>query len=155
MSVAAAFVFRLLSTISIVLALAFVATPAAAQQLVSVKGSIVNMRSGPGTRTEAIWELSRGYPLRVIGRKGSWLHVRDFEGDSGWVARSLTGSVPYHVVKSTRANLRSGPSTRDRVVARLQHGDVLRTLAKRGGWIRVRLAGGRTGWVSKGLLWGW
>lgn len=151
--VAATPVRRLLCAFA--LALAFVTPTVFAQQRVSIQGSSVNLRSGPGTSAEAVWELSRGYPLRVIGRKGSWLHVRDFEGDTGWVARSLTGAVPHHVVKSSVANLRNGPGTRHRVLARLQHGEVLRTLAQRNGWVRVRLQDGRSGWVSKGLLWGW
>ncbi|WP_291088548.1 hypothetical protein [Hydrogenophaga sp.] len=36
---------------------------AMAQNMVSVKGSTLNMRSGPGTHTEVLWELKRGYPL--------------------------------------------------------------------------------------------
>ena len=68
-------------------------TAAHAQSMVSVKGSTLNMREGPGTHTAVLWELKQGYPLRITERKGSWLRVRDFEGDTGWVARSLTGFV--------------------------------------------------------------
>lgn len=38
---------------------------AAAQQMVSVKGSVVNMRDGPGTQMQALWKLKREYPLKV------------------------------------------------------------------------------------------
>jgi len=31
-----------------------------AQQMVSVKGSILNLRSGPSTNTEVLWELPHG-----------------------------------------------------------------------------------------------
>lgn len=127
---------------------------AAAQSMVSVKGSTLNMRSGPSTKTEVLWELKRGYPLKVIQRKGRWLKVRDFEEDSGWVARSLTGSKPHHVVKSRIANVRKSPTTKSRVVGKAEYGELLQTQEKKGKWVRVKRANGKTGWIAKSLLWG-
>ena len=129
--------------------------PSFAQQMVSVSGEEINMRSGPGTRFEAVWSLIRGYPLRVLGRRGGWLKVRDFEGDQGWVFRPLTGRAPHHIVKAQGANLRARPSTRSRILGRLSYGDILRTLGKRAGWVRVRQSDGTRGWVARRLLWGW
>ena len=53
------------------LVLASTQLPAQAAEMVSIKGSVVNMRSGPGTGSPVLWELERGYPLRVLRRKGS------------------------------------------------------------------------------------
>lgn len=126
-----------------------------AGDMVSVKGAILNMREGPGTHTEVLWELKKGYPLAIQKRQGSWLQVRDFEGDTGWVARALTGRTPHHMVKSKVANVRSGPSTRNRIVGKAEYGELVRTLEKRAGWVRVERSGGPNGWISKKLLWGW
>ena len=126
-----------------------------AAEMVSIKGSIVNMRSGPGTRTEALWELKKGYPLKVLKRKGSWLQVQDFENDRGWVSRKLTSKTAYHVVKSNTANIRSGPSTRYPIVGQAERGDVLRTRGKKSGWVKVQPQSGKSGWVSGKLVWGW
>lgn len=128
---------------------------ALAQSMISIKGSTVNMRSGPGTNSEVIWELKRGYPLKVIQRKGSWLKVSDFENDRGWVARSLTGRSPHHVVKAKIANIRKGPGTKYSIVGKAEYGELLRTREKRSGWVRVQRSDGKTGWISKKLLWGW
>lgn len=136
------------------LCLALVAAPAAAE-MVSIKGSVVNMRSGPGTNTEVLWELERGYPLQVLQRKGSWLQVKDFENDKGWVARTLTGKVPHHIVKAKIANIRSGPGTGFRVVGKAERYDLLRTRGAKTGWVRVERGDGVKGWISKRLLWGW
>ena len=38
---------------------------------------------------------------------------------------------------------------------RAVYGDVLRTLERRGDWVKVRHEGGTTGWVLKRSLWGW
>jgi SH3-like domain-containing protein len=135
---------------------ATLSTPALAQNMVSVKGSTVNMRSGPSTQNPILWELKRGYPLRVLRRQGSWIEVSDFENDKGWVARSLVGNAPHHVVKSRTANIRRGPGTNHGVVGKADYGDVLRTREKRAGWVRVEhTANGTSGWVSASLLWGW
>lgn len=126
-----------------------------AQTMVSVAGRTANMRSGPGTHTEVLWSLSQGYPLQVVGRQGRWLQVEDFEHDRGWVARSLTGRAPHHVVKAEKANIRRGPGLRHRVVAQARYGELLRTREKRKDWVRVEREDGRTGWVARRLLWGW
>ena len=127
---------------------------AIAQSMISVKGSTVNMRSQPTTKSEILWELKRGFPLKVVQRKGSWVQVTDFEGDKGWVARSLTGNSPHYVVKSKIANMRSGPGTNNRIVGRLEYGELLSTRAKRNGWAQVVRSDGKRGWISQKLLWG-
>lgn len=129
-------------------------TTANAQNMVSVKGSTLNMREGPGTQTPVLWELKRGYPLQITQRKGSWVRVRDFEGDTGWVARSLTGNTPHHVVKSKVANMRSGPGTQHRIVGKVEYGELLRTREKRADWVRVERSEGVSGWIARQLLWG-
>jgi SH3-like domain-containing protein len=130
--------------------------PSHAQQMVSVNRAEVNMRAGASTRHEPLWTLERGYPLKVIGRQGGWLQVRDFENDTGWVYRPLTGKTPHHIVKARIVNIRSGPGTNTRVVGKAQYGELLRTVEKRKAWVKVRQPGsGLQGWVSRPLLWGW
>lgn len=128
---------------------------AAAQQMVSVKGNKLNMRDGPGTHTQVLWELKQGYPLQVMERRGRWLKVQDFEKDQGWVATSLTGQQPHHIVKASVANVRSGPGTRFRVVGKAEYGELLKTREKRAGWVKVTRETGASGWVARQLLWGW
>jgi uncharacterized protein YgiM (DUF1202 family) len=128
---------------------------ARAQTMVSVDRPLINMRDGAGTRHTAIWQLAKGYPLKVVAKRGGWLKVRDFENDTGWVLGRLTGRKPHVVVKVPVANLRSRPSTRTRVAGRVEYGEVLRTLERRSGWVKVRQEGGRTGWIARRLVWGW
>jgi len=130
-------------------------TASRAQQMVSVSRDETNVRTGPGTRFSATWSLMRGFPLRVIARRGLWLNVIDFEGDRGWVFRPLVGLTPHHIVAAKAATLRARPSTRSRMLGTLAYGDILRTLGAHAGWVRVRAARGKTGWVARRLLWGW
>lgn len=67
----------------------------------------------------------------------------------------LTHREPHVVVKVPVANLRGAPGTRHRIVARADCGEVLRTLERREGWLRVRRVSGRSGWVARRLVRGW
>lgn len=144
-------------TIAIAMALSTcaVASTAAAIDLVSIDRPEVNMRAGPGTDQKGLWVLRRGYPLQVLGRQGNWLKVRDFERDEGWVYRPLTGAKPHFIVKTSTANIRSGPGTRYRKVGEARYGEVLRTEERREDWVKVTQEGGLKGWVARRLLWGW
>ncbi len=130
--------------------------PALAQELVSVRNPSVNLRSGPSTETEVLWKLSQGYPLQVLDKKADWLQVQDFEGDKGWIARSVTASAPHHIVKVKVANLRKGPGTKYPVLGQAAYGDVLRTVRRQGEWVVVKLPkDGGQAWVASSLVWGW
>lgn len=141
------------TAIALLLALSFVGAAQAAR-MVSICAGTVNMRAGPGTSSEVRWELGRHYPLQVLKQRGAWLKVRDFEGDVGWVSAKLTCKTPYMIVKGARANIRSGPGIQYRRLGKLEYGEVLKTLEKRGRWVRVRYGRSGAGWVARSLLWG-
>lgn len=149
--------FRLKSLPGLIVSLSLLAfTQAAlAKDMVSVNRQEANMRSGAGNKYSALWALSKGYPLEVTQRKGNWLKVRDFENDTGWVYRASVGKTPHVIVKAGIANLRSAPSTQSRIVGKVEHGDVLRTVEHRNNWVRVQRDGGVKSWISRGLVWGW
>lgn len=144
-----------LATLATAISLSLAPAAALAQQMVSIKGKAVNMRAAPSTSAEVLWELSQGYPLQVVAKQGSWMKVRDFENDTGWISQSLTHNRPHHIVKARTANIRSGPGTSHRVVGQARYGEVLRTREKREGWVRIESSTHPDGWISRGLLWGW
>lgn len=135
---------------------ALLASSSLAAGIVSIAVAQANLRDGPSVRHEILYELGRDYPLKVLGQRGAWLQVRDFEGDVGWLHRKLIRRTPTLIVKHDSANLRSGPGTRYRVVARLDYGEVMQRIERRGRWVKIRLPDrrGLTGWVARSLLWG-
>lgn len=148
--------YSLHRAIALLAALLALAVPhAVAQQMVSVSGEEVYLRSGPGTKHPPNWVLGRGYPLKVIGRRGDWLEVRDFENDKGWIHRLFTSRTPYHIVKVNVASLLSQPTTSGRIIGKFVYGETLRTIERKSGWIKVQRARGLRGWVARRQLWGW
>ncbi|PIE56207.1 MAG: peptide-binding protein [Desulfobulbus propionicus] len=129
-------------------------------KMVSISGDDVNLRSGPGTQYKVVWQLGDGFPLKVLKRSGDWLRVQDFEGSVGWVHRKMTSSTPHMIVKVHKKNgetinIRSGPGTSNRIVAKAIYGVVFKTLEQKKGWAKVEHEEkGVKGWVSRRLLWG-
>jgi len=133
---------------------------AAGMTMVSVSGEKVNLRKGPSTSSPIIWELGKGFPLKVVGSKGSWYKVSDFENDVGWIYKNLVSRKPHLIVKVNKnskdqINIRSGPGTKYQVVGKAQYGVVFETLQRKSGWVKVRHETGLTGWIKRSLLWGW
>ena len=133
---------------------------AAGMTMVSVSGEKVNLRKGPSTSSPIIWELGKGFPLKVVGSKGSWYKVSDFENDVGWIYKNLVSRKPHLIVKVNKnskdqINIRSGPGTKYQVVGKAQYGVVFETLQRKSGWVKVRHETGFTGWIKRSLLWGW
>ncbi len=121
---------------------------------VSVKKDGVNVRTGPDTNKPVYMELFKGYPLKVLDKKGEWLKITDFENDSGWIHSSLiTNGNTVIVSARSKVNMRSGPGTKNAVVANIEKGVVLDTLARKGKWVNVKHLSGTEGWIYAPLLW--
>jgi uncharacterized protein YgiM (DUF1202 family) len=56
-----------------------------------VTGSLVNLRSGPGTNYEVVDQLARDTEVEVISDQGNgWVELRPVDGDiTGWMSDSL------------------------------------------------------------------
>ncbi|WP_153305952.1 SH3 domain-containing protein [Desulfogranum mediterraneum] len=127
--------------------------------MVAIKGDDINMRSGPGTKYKVLWKLDSGFPLKILKKKGSWYRVQDFEGTIGWVHRNVTTRKGHMIVdvnkkSQKRVNVRSGPGTNNRIVAKAYYGVVFRTLKQKSGWVQVEHEKGVRGWIKRSLVWG-
>ncbi len=132
----------------------FLATSALAADFLSVTTDNANVRTGPGTNYPVTMELFTGYPLKVLKQEGEWYKITDFEDDSGWIHDSIVktnDSVIVDAIKSV--NMRSGPSTKDAVVADVERGVVLKRIETQGKWVKVQHSSGTVGWIYGQLLW--
>lgn len=151
--------WQVVTNLIIMVTLLFITNTAFAEML-SVKGDNINIRSGPGLKYPAKWEYSSGFPVKVIQKKGSWIKIRDFESDTGWIHRSLLADKPRMIIKANKnvdknVNIRSGPSTKTKIVGKAYYGVVFSTLERKPGWTKVEHNSGLVGWVSSSLLWGY
>lgn len=131
-------------------------TSIANAKMVSIANDLVNMRTGPGKKYSVVWELGKGYPLKVLQTKGGWIKVTDYENDTGWIYKKLVNRSPHLIVKKKIVNIRSGPGTKYKIIRKAQSGVVFRTLERKNGWVKVKHEEENVvGWVMRSLLWGW
>jgi SH3-like domain-containing protein len=112
-----------------------------------------NIRSGPGTQYDIIWQVYKYYPFRVIKKTGSWYRFIDFEGDKGWIYKSLVQKISSVITIKKKCNVRSGPGTKYRVLFTTEKGVAFKVLNRKGSWIHVRHSDGDKGWIFKSLVW--
>ena len=141
-----------LGTVAALFLCSFAAAGIAAEY-VSVKKDGVNIRSGPSTKNNVVWQVFESFPLEVLKREGKWAYVVDFEGDKGWIYETLISSKKSVIVNVETANMRAGSSTDDPVIATVKKGVVFEPLEMNGDWMKVRYKNEITGWMHNSLLW--
>lgn len=127
--------------------------PAMAADYVSVSKDGSNIRSGPDTSKDLLWEVFKDFPLQVVKRQKEWLQIKDFEGDQGWIYSNLVSKEKRVIVKATSVNMRSEPKKDAKVVATVKYGVVFTPVEKKGEWIKVKHEDGTNGWIASTLLW--
>jgi len=56
---------------------------------VVTKAGLCNIRSGPGTGHDLVFQAEKGVPFKVLSRKGDWIQIRHADGDKGWIYKKL------------------------------------------------------------------
>jgi len=126
--------------------------PALAERL-SVSARIANIRSGPGTNYEILWKVEQYHPISVIKKQGSWYHFQDFEGDEGWIHKSLVQKKATVITDKDKCNVRKGPGTNHAIVFQIEKGIPFLILERQKSWLQIKHADGDSGWIHKSLVW--
>lgn len=137
-----------------------------------VNANILNVRNGPGVTFTQISTLTTGAGVAIVGRDsaGTWLQIRLPAGQTGWVSSQFvrtnflltnapvvsttatpsTGGAATATVSTDVLNVRSGPGLTFGRFAAITQNQVVSLLGRSAdnSWLQVRLADGRTGWVS-------
>lgn len=122
---------------------------------VSLKRGEVFGRKGPGKDYPAIWVYHvQGLPVQVVAETTEWRRICDPDGGAVWVNRSMVdgrrtvmavGQGPAPMLEKPAAGARAAGLLNVRAIAVL--GRCKDT------WCKVK-AGGVSGWVDVGRLWG-
>jgi SH3-like domain-containing protein len=86
-------------------------------------------------------------------KSGDWYYFKDYEGDKGWVHRSLVKDIPTAITIKEKCNVRSGPGKENPVVFTVGSGIPFKVIGKKGNWRHILHADGDKGWIYKSLLW--
>jgi SH3-like domain-containing protein len=117
-----------------------------------------NLRSGPGTNYDVVWEIYKYMPVVKVGvsLSGAWYAVGDLEGDVSWIHKTLvTGKYKCAVVNKDEVNVRTGPGTNysKSPASPAKKYYSLKVLKKKGQWVKMKDDWGNTGWIHRNFLW--
>lgn len=124
---------------------------AAERMAVSVKEA--NVRSAPQPNADVLWKVEKYHPVDVMEASGVWLRFKDYEGDSGWIHRTMVDKTPSVITRQNGCQLRAGPGTDQPVLVKIDKGVPFKVLKREGRWVQVEHADGDKGWLNDSLLW--
>lgn len=133
--------------------LVLMAAGTALAERMAISAPVANIRSGPGKNHEILWKIERYHPILIEKKSGSWYGFSDYEGDKGWVHKSLVQDIPAVITVKEKCNVRSGPGTGNPVVFYVGSGIPFKIIEKKGNWLHIEHADGDTGWIHKSLVW--
>jgi len=119
----------------------------------SISAPIANVRSGPGDNHKILWKLEKYHPIQITESSGEWYQFTDFEGDKGWIHKSVISDVPSVIIKKDNCNVRSGPGENNKTIFRVGRGVPFKVLERKGKWIYIQHSDGDKGWISESLVW--
>ena len=128
--------------------------PAAADAATALKvNGRIYVRTGPGTKYRAVRRLTVGQVYVGYKRSGKWWKVY-YNGTSRWLngnyLKKMSGQTGVKVT-TTALNVRTGPSTRYRILGQIRSGQIYWWGKYSGGWYRIWW-GGRTAWIHGGYV---
>jgi SH3-like domain-containing protein len=120
----------------------------------SLRASVVNMRTGPGTRYPVEWVyIQRSLPVEITAEFDVWRKIRDADGTEGWVHQSMLTGKRTVMVRDGLEPLRRDPEADSPAIARVEPKVIGRLLSCGDAWCRVEISGLR-GWMERRHLFG-
>lgn len=120
----------------------------------TVRASVLNVRSGPGTNNKIIGNLKNGAKVNVLEEKGEWYKI-EYGKNYGYVSAqyiSLENSKPNvsgnsKIVTASVLNVRAGAGTGYRTIGSLKNGTRVEVISSINGWYKIKYNNG-IGYVS-------
>ena len=124
-------------------------------RFVTLKSDETNVRTGPGTRYPITWVYRRaGMPVEVIEEYDLWRKIRDVEGTSGWVHKTMLDGHRNVLIKGKEPRiLKSDPEKDAKNILKAEPLVTARLSECQIDWCHVQISG-RKGWIEKKYLWG-
>jgi len=130
------------------------AAPLSLPRFASLRSKTVNLHVGPGKNYHIEWTFVRpGLPVEIIAEFDTWRQIRDWQGNQGWVHKSLLCGKRTAVIQQKQRKLFKETDENARVVVHLEPGVLGEVLECRNDWCRLDVQGHR-GWIKRRCIWG-
>lgn len=123
-------------------------------RFVSLRKAEVFVRTGPGTRYPVDWVFTyKNMPVEITAEFDAWRKVKDWQGTTGWVHKSMLSGKRWIIVPKGAKKLHREDNPQAPVIARLEKKVLARLKQCRGAWCEVNLSGIK-GWIKRSEIWG-
>jgi SH3-like domain-containing protein len=120
----------------------------------SLASNKVNVRRGPGKIYPVDWVFVRkGMPVEITAEWELWRRIRDSDGTTGWVHKSMLGGTRMAVVLGDTRALYRKPDPGSGIMARAEAGVIAKLQSCHGDWCRLDV-GVTRGWLQKSEFFG-
>lgn len=123
-------------------------------RFVSLRSHKVNTHVGPGNNYPIEWTFIRqGMPVEIVAEFDTWRQIRDFQGTTGWVHKSLLSGKRTIVIQEKRRKILKKPTKDAEVVAYAEPGVIGKVIECKKNWCVIQL-NGYSGWIPRKFVWG-
>ena len=140
----------------IILVLGFCSATPQNSEALCIQNERANLRKGPGTKHEKLWEVFKYMPFKQLSIKGAWKRIQDLDGDIYWVYSPLTTQkYKCAVIKNNKTNLRTGPGTKFPKVpwSPVDKFFSMKVLKIKQNWVHIEDSAGDKAWIYRPLVW--
>lgn len=119
-----------------------------------------NVRVAPSVKSKVLAVLKKGERVEKVGESGAWTKIKLTTGEVAWVHSDFVQVATTETTRETKiflatkaiVKMRAEPSSNSEVVLVLKKGREVEKIGESGGYTKVRLSWGDTGWVPTRFL---
>ncbi|MBL6665119.1 MAG: SH3 domain-containing protein [Rickettsiales bacterium] len=122
----------------------------------SLRSSKTNVRAGPGLSYPIKFTFQKtGLPVHVISEYDNWSEVRDYEGQTGWIANSLITKRRTLLIRTDKdfINMHKKQNQKSSILYRLENNVVGYYIKCLDDWCALEVENKR-GWVKRDNVFG-
>ena len=126
-------------------------------RFVSLGADEVNLHVGPGLEYPISWRYVRlNFPVEILREFDTWRHIRDVNGEEGWVHKTLLSGKRYALVINQTQILYVKPEHTSDVLAHLKPGVLVKLISCGKDWCKVSCTPQKNlkGWIQRKAIWG-
>lgn len=147
----------ILLALCISLCLPFIGIGHAENETITIKGSVVNARSGPGLQFHVVQQLTKGEVYTIIEKENEWTKIQLHNKEEAWVSNSLiqqntnAESTTIGYVNTDTLRIRSSTSTSSDVIGQLIKNAKVDIIEQNGEWLKINYEG-QVGYVHASYI---
>ena len=124
------------------------------KKFLSLRNNEVNLRQGPSFEYPIKFIYIKKYlPLEILDTSETWIKIRDFENNSGWIHTSQVSKKKSAICKKNNSVLYKKPTIFSKPIAKLEIGRLVLIKKCKIEWCKIS-SDNYVGWIFKNTLWG-